>query len=77
MTAAEGKRNGAGSAGSTIPLVSGRSRAEQDSVVRRLQEKFGAEIRTVIDYKESVENQVSKFQGFKVSKPCNFHTLKP
>ncbi len=30
----------------------GRSRAEQDSVVRRLQEKFGAEIRTVIDYKE-------------------------
>jgi hypothetical protein len=52
VTAAEGKRNGAGSAGSTIPLVSGRSRAEQDSVVRRLQEKFGAEIRTVIDYKE-------------------------
>jgi DNA polymerase-3 subunit gamma/tau len=30
----------------------GRSRAEQDAVVRRLQEKFGAEIRTVIDYKE-------------------------
>jgi hypothetical protein len=32
--------------------VGGRSRAEQDAVVRRLQEKFGAEIRTVIDYKE-------------------------
>ncbi len=32
--------------------VSGRGRAEQDAVVRRLQEKFGAEIRTVIDYKE-------------------------
>jgi DNA polymerase-3 subunit gamma/tau len=30
----------------------GRSRAEQDPVVRRMQEKFGAEIRTVIDYKE-------------------------
>jgi DNA polymerase III subunit gamma/tau len=32
--------------------IGGRSRAEQDAVVRRLQEKFGAEIRTVIDYKE-------------------------
>jgi DNA polymerase-3 subunit gamma/tau len=31
---------------------SGRSRAENDAVVRRLQEKFGAQIRTVIDYKE-------------------------
>jgi len=30
----------------------GRSRAEQDSVVQRMREKFGAEIRTVIDYKE-------------------------
>ena len=30
----------------------GRGRAEQDPVVRRMQEKFGAEIRTVIDYKE-------------------------
>jgi DNA polymerase-3 subunit gamma/tau len=29
-----------------------RSRAEQDPVVRRMQEKFGAEIRTVIDYRE-------------------------
>ena len=35
----------AGSAG-------GRSRAEQDPVVRRMQEKFGAEVRTVIDYRE-------------------------
>ncbi len=34
------------------PGVGGRGRAEQDAVVRRLQEKFGAEIRTVIDYKE-------------------------
>jgi hypothetical protein len=32
--------------------IGGRGRAEQDAVVRRLQEKFGAEIRTVIDYKE-------------------------
>jgi len=30
----------------------GRSRAEQDSVVRRMKEKFGAEIRTIIDYRE-------------------------
>jgi DNA polymerase III subunit gamma/tau len=29
----------------------GRSRVEQDPVVRRMQEKFGAEIRTVIDYR--------------------------
>jgi DNA polymerase III subunit gamma/tau len=31
---------------------SGRGRAEQEPVVKRLQEKFGAEIRTVIDYKD-------------------------
>ena len=30
----------------------GRSRAEQDPVVRRMKEKFGAEIRTIIDYKD-------------------------
>jgi hypothetical protein len=30
----------------------GRGRVEQDPVVRRMKEKFGAEIRTVIDYKE-------------------------
>ena len=30
---------------------SGRSRAEQDPIVRRMKEKFGAEIRTIIDYK--------------------------
>jgi hypothetical protein len=29
-----------------------RERASQDPVVRRMQEKFGAEIRSVIDYKE-------------------------
>ena len=29
----------------------GRGRAEQDPVVRRMKEKFGAEIRTIIDYK--------------------------
>jgi DNA polymerase-3 subunit gamma/tau len=29
----------------------GRGRAEQDPVVRRMREKFGAEIRTIIDYK--------------------------
>ncbi len=31
---------------------SGRSRAEQDPVVRRMKEKFGAEIRTIIDYRD-------------------------
>jgi DNA polymerase III subunit gamma/tau len=30
----------------------GRSRAEQDPVVRRMKEKFGAEIRTIIDHRE-------------------------
>jgi DNA polymerase-3 subunit gamma/tau len=30
----------------------GRSRAEQDPIVRRMKEKFGAEIRTIIDYKD-------------------------
>jgi DNA polymerase III subunit gamma/tau len=34
------------------PTGSGRSRAEQDPVVRRMQEKFGAEIRTIIDQQE-------------------------
>jgi DNA polymerase III subunit gamma/tau len=37
------------------PLLAGpggRGRAEQDPIVRRMQEKFGAEIRTVIDYRE-------------------------
>ena len=30
----------------------GRGRVEEDPIVRRMKEKFGAEIRTVIDYKE-------------------------
>jgi len=30
----------------------GRNRAEQDPIVKRMQEKFSAEIRTIIDYKE-------------------------
>jgi DNA polymerase III subunit gamma/tau len=45
------KRNG-GSGTSGMNVATGRSRAESDPVVRRLQEKFGAQIRTVIDYKE-------------------------
>jgi DNA polymerase-3 subunit gamma/tau len=40
------------STGAARPAIGGRGRAEQDPVVRRMQEKFGAEIRTVIDYKE-------------------------
>jgi len=34
------------------PGPGGRGRAEQDPIVRRVQEKFGAQIRTVIDYRE-------------------------
>jgi DNA polymerase III subunit gamma/tau len=40
---------------SDLPIASGasgRGRAEQDPIVRRMQEKFGAQIRTVIDYRE-------------------------
>jgi hypothetical protein len=33
------------------PNGSSRGRAEQEPVVRRMMEKFGAEIRTVIDHK--------------------------
>jgi len=34
------------------PGPGGRNRAEQDPIVQRMREKFGAEIRTVIDYRE-------------------------
>jgi DNA polymerase-3 subunit gamma/tau len=34
------------------PNGSARSRAEKDPIVRRMEEKFGAEIRTVIDHRE-------------------------
>jgi DNA polymerase III subunit gamma/tau len=48
VAAPEAKRNG--------PVArsngGGRGRAEEDPVVRRLQKKFGAEIRTVIDYRK-------------------------
>jgi DNA polymerase-3 subunit gamma/tau len=43
------KRNGGPAPSSG---AGGRGRAEQDPVVRRMQEKFGAEIRTVIDYRD-------------------------
>ena len=45
----ENKRNGTPR---TASGPGGRGRAEQDPVVRRMQEKFGAQVRTVIDYKE-------------------------
>jgi DNA polymerase-3 subunit gamma/tau len=35
-----------------MPGPGGRGRAEQDPIVRRMQEKFGAQIRTVIDYRD-------------------------
>ena len=47
----EGKSNGA-AARPNGPTVGGRGRAEQDPIVQRMREKFGAEIRTVIDYRE-------------------------
>jgi len=40
------------SARAPSPDRPGRTRASEDPVVRRMQEKFGAEIRTVIDHKE-------------------------
>ena len=46
---------GAANGNSPVTPISprpGRSRASEDPVVRRMQEKFGAEIRTVIDHKE-------------------------
>jgi hypothetical protein len=43
------KRNGGPPSSSG---VGGRGRAEQDPIVRRMREKFGAEIRTVIDYRD-------------------------
>jgi DNA polymerase-3 subunit gamma/tau len=49
VTPQASKRNG-GATSSGGP--SGRGRAEENEVVQRLREKFGAEIRTVIDYKE-------------------------
>jgi hypothetical protein len=44
--------SGRGSTSSSGSNGSARSRAEQDPVVQRMKEKFGAEIRTVIDYRE-------------------------
>jgi DNA polymerase-3 subunit gamma/tau len=46
--------NGSASTATSRPSSNGggRSRAEQDPIVRRMKEKFGAEIRTIIDYKE-------------------------
>ena len=41
-----------GTAGPARSNGGGRSRVEQDPVVQRMKEKFGAEIRTIIDYKE-------------------------
>jgi len=48
--APEAKRNGGPPSTSGGP--GGRGRAEQDPIVRRMREKFGAEIRTVIDYRD-------------------------
>ena len=44
--------NGSAASARSAPAGSPRNRAEQDPIVRRLQEKFGAEIRTIIDQRE-------------------------
>jgi DNA polymerase III subunit gamma/tau len=46
------EKSGTGRGSNGANNGSARSRAEHDPVVRRMQEKFGAEIRTVIDYRE-------------------------
>jgi DNA polymerase-3 subunit gamma/tau len=52
----EGNGNGNGSAPAANnpprAATGGRQRATEDPIVKRVQEKFGAEIRTVIDYRE-------------------------
>ena len=46
-------RSSAKCAANSVPTNGGgRGRAEQDPVVNRMKEKFGAEIRTIIDYKD-------------------------
>ena len=51
-TAQPSRTSNASSSASTRPNGTGRSRALQDPVVRRMQEKFGAEIRTIIDHQD-------------------------
>ena len=43
---------GASKPATSAPNGTSRGRAEQEPVIQRLREKFGAEIRTVIDYKQ-------------------------
>jgi DNA polymerase-3 subunit gamma/tau len=52
MTQSPGHSTEAGPAPVRPTSNGGRGRVEQEPVVRRMKEKFGAEIRTVIDYKE-------------------------
>jgi DNA polymerase-3 subunit gamma/tau len=47
-----GPANGTSSNGTPRSPGSSKSRAAQDPIVKRMQEKFGAEIRTVIDYRD-------------------------
>jgi DNA polymerase-3 subunit gamma/tau len=50
--AANGSTSTAAAPADAEPAANGRSRATKDPVVRRMQEKFGAEIRSVIDHRE-------------------------
>jgi hypothetical protein len=47
-----GTTQAAPAARKSSPNGSARSRAEKDPIVQRMQERFGAQIRTVIDYRE-------------------------
>lgn len=55
QSSATGNGNGGGSKLSVPRAASGlgaRARASEDPIIKRMQEKFGAEIRTVIDYRD-------------------------
>ncbi|HXE90649.1 MAG TPA: DNA polymerase III subunit gamma/tau [Terriglobales bacterium] len=50
--AANGSASTAAAPANSEPAANGRARATKDPIVRRMQEKFGAEIRSVIDHRE-------------------------
>jgi hypothetical protein len=52
QTVGAARKSSYSSSSSSVPNGSARSRAEQDPIVQRMKERFGAEIRTVIDYRE-------------------------
>jgi DNA polymerase III subunit gamma/tau len=49
-----GKPQAAANNSTPVSIGGGRTRAEQDPIVRKMEEKFGAKIRTVIDYNKRI-----------------------